>query len=460
MDTNYRGGPPGFVRTRLISTSSSPTSPTSTSNDTATHHELIWPEYSGNRLYQTLGNLFTTPKAGLVFPDLATGDALYVTGTTKLHFGADAAALIPRSNLVVSLVIDASRFVLAGLSFRAIQTDIPDISPYTPRLRVLANETGSSQSQPGPAKSTPVAALLSQTRLTPTISRFKFSLPGTVVWKPGQYVVLDFGAELAMGYAHMRDDDPRSLNDDFVRTFTVSSAPPEDKVSESQSQEASRPGKIRDTVFEVTMRRIRDGPVTEFLFKQGLGERRATAIPLEIGVLGFEGVFAFDLVAGLPTSTRLLYVASGVGITPLLAQMEMLVAAGLTNRLTLFWTLKVEDAAFALDVLDVLRGRSSHEQGETTGPTITLFITGSGTHGSGDGEAENEVIDQLTGKCSVVRRRFAETDFQAWRTAGEVSEKNEQREQVLLCANPSLTTLVQQWLTQIGVEARSEGFGY
>jgi len=463
MDTNYRGGPHGFVRTQLISSTSNTVISSSTSGNTATHHELIWPEYSGNRLYQTLGNLFTTPKAGLVIPDLATGDALYVTGTTTLHFGADAAALIPRSNLVVSLAITASRFVRTGLSFCALQTEDVDISPYTPRLRVLASEMGAAQSQRGITKNAPLATLLSQTRLSPTISRFRFSLPGTVTWKPGQYVVLDFSAELAIGYSHMRDDDPRSLNDDFVRTFTVSSTPPEEILPQSQSQESPRPVKAQNTVFEVTMRRIADGPVTDFLFRQSLGERRSTALPLEIGVLGFEGVFAFDVGARLAESSRLLYVASGVGITPLLAQMNMLAAAGLVGQLTLFWTLKVEDAGFALDVIDVLCGHNKRDGiGETTGPAVTLFITGNVAQDSVDGEGKNGEVSQLEEKCSVLRRRFVEHDFQAWREAGEVSEETEQvpAEQVLLCANPPLTTMVQQWLKQIGVEVRSEGFGY
>ena len=37
-------------------------------------------------------------------------------------------------------------------------------------------------------------------------------------------MALAFEDELSAGYSHMRDDDPRSLNDDYVRTFTVSSA--------------------------------------------------------------------------------------------------------------------------------------------------------------------------------------------------------------------------------------------
>ena len=102
MDTNHRGGPPGFVR--------------ALSDDTST--TLYWPEYSGNRLYQTLGNLQVTPLAGLCFPDFLTGDVLYVTGTTRILVGSDAADALPRSNLVVKLTVTAARLVTKGLPFQ------------------------------------------------------------------------------------------------------------------------------------------------------------------------------------------------------------------------------------------------------------------------------------------------------------------------------------------------------
>lgn len=42
---------------------------------------------------------------------------------------------------------------------------------------------------------------------------------------PGQYVALAFEDKLSAGYSNMRDDDLKSSNDDYVRTFTVSSSP-------------------------------------------------------------------------------------------------------------------------------------------------------------------------------------------------------------------------------------------
>ncbi|KAJ4306034.1 hypothetical protein N0V88_000829 [Collariella sp. IMI 366227] len=59
MDTNHRGGPAGFVRVV---------------RNTPDEVVLVYPEYSGNRLYQTLGNLHTNPLIGLAIPDYTTSN--------------------------------------------------------------------------------------------------------------------------------------------------------------------------------------------------------------------------------------------------------------------------------------------------------------------------------------------------------------------------------------------------
>lgn len=64
-DASHRGGNPGFVRV-------------------VTEHTLTWRDYSGNAMFNTLGNLETDARAGLFFPDFATGNALLATGTAKV----------------------------------------------------------------------------------------------------------------------------------------------------------------------------------------------------------------------------------------------------------------------------------------------------------------------------------------------------------------------------------------
>lgn len=119
MDTNHRGGPPGFLRVESNEESGA---------------VLYWPEYSGNRLYQTLGNLVINPLAGLCVPDFETGDMLYLTGKTEVLVGKDAAAVLARSNLCVKFTVTAARFVTGALPFRG---KMGERSPYSELTSVL-----------------------------------------------------------------------------------------------------------------------------------------------------------------------------------------------------------------------------------------------------------------------------------------------------------------------------------
>lgn len=70
IDTNHRGGNPGFLRAR---------SPTL----------LSWPDYAGNAMFGTLGNLYLNPRAGLLVPSWETGGLLQLTGTARVLWGTE-----------------------------------------------------------------------------------------------------------------------------------------------------------------------------------------------------------------------------------------------------------------------------------------------------------------------------------------------------------------------------------
>ena len=65
-DTSHRGGAPGFVQVQ----------------DGA----LWWPDYPGNNMFNTLGNLDVDSAAALLFPDFATGRALHLSGHATLRW--------------------------------------------------------------------------------------------------------------------------------------------------------------------------------------------------------------------------------------------------------------------------------------------------------------------------------------------------------------------------------------
>lgn len=390
MDTNHRGGPAGFVRAQQTSSGT---------------WELYWPEYSGNRLYQTLGNFRDTPQAGLFFGDLETGDALYLTGTTEVLIGSDAAGVLPRSNLAVKFCVTAARFVREALPFRG--TPIED-SPYNPKIRLLASEAPVVILGKDTSGSVNTATLMAKERITETIWRYKFSLTNPGTWKAGQWIALDFSSELDIGYSHMRDDDPLSINDDFTRTFTISSPP------------SPREGRSDDH-FEITARTV--GTVTGFLSKQrGDGS-------FETPIRGFGGEVAIEQGEGVITP----FVAGGVGITPLLAQLDALDI----DRLRIFWTLHIDDIGLAVDVLQTRPEAAK---------AVRLFFTGI------KGEVETDA------QASVDQLRQRGTAYELRRLQKEDLLEEDLSNRWHLCVSTRLRQTIEGWLA--GKELISEDFNF
>lgn len=379
MDTNHRGGPPGFVRIL--------------SND-ENSLELVYPEYSGNRLYQTLGNLMTTPKAGLVFPDFDTGNVLYVTGKTEILAGDKASSLIPHINLAVKITVEALRFVTDGLGFRGQEGER---SPYNPPVRYLAIEhklgVESNEKEIH-------AKLINKEVLTPSIGRYRFKLEKPSHWKPGQYAALSFQDELDMGYSHMRDDDPKSLNDDYLRTFTVS----------------SRQDALPENEFEMTIRTV--GAVSDYLFKHKL------RMPLEVPLQGFGGEFFLQQDTGETIS----FIAAGVGITPVLPQVHDLDLA----RFRLYWTIRADDLNLVLDTFERNPGLVK---------STVLFVTGSI-------KTKTEEWKKLAGSGALIqKRRIVKDDL-----AGDSAVR------WYLCTGPILRNSLLGWLD--GEKVLYEDFNY
>jgi predicted pyridoxine 5'-phosphate oxidase superfamily flavin-nucleotide-binding protein len=68
-DTSHRGGKPGFMEVVDGTT-------------------LRLPDYPGNSLFQSFGNLEVDPRLGLLIPDFATGNLLHLSGTAQVSWGA------------------------------------------------------------------------------------------------------------------------------------------------------------------------------------------------------------------------------------------------------------------------------------------------------------------------------------------------------------------------------------
>ncbi len=86
-DASHRGGNPGFVR--VVDAS-----------------RLAWPDYSGNRMFQTLGNLARDGRAGLLFIDFDTGRTLQLTGRATVDWDEKRARGFAGAERIVDFEID------------------------------------------------------------------------------------------------------------------------------------------------------------------------------------------------------------------------------------------------------------------------------------------------------------------------------------------------------------------
>lgn len=86
-DASHRGGSQGFV---------------------AVHDErrLSFPDYPGNSMFMTLGNVAANPRAGLLFIDWETGDTLQLTGRAVVDWSPERASAIPGAERVVDFAVD------------------------------------------------------------------------------------------------------------------------------------------------------------------------------------------------------------------------------------------------------------------------------------------------------------------------------------------------------------------
>ncbi|HEY5747249.1 MAG TPA: pyridoxamine 5'-phosphate oxidase family protein [Chryseolinea sp.] len=101
-DSSHRGGHPGFV-------------------EIVNDRQIRWPDYPGNNLYNTLGNLQVDAHCGLLFMDFDNNRILQMTGTAKL--------LTHNDQHVVEFTLTAMNDISDATPF---QWKFLNYSPYNP----------------------------------------------------------------------------------------------------------------------------------------------------------------------------------------------------------------------------------------------------------------------------------------------------------------------------------------
>ncbi len=87
MDASHRGGPAGFVR--VLSES-----------------RLVFPDYAGNNLFNTIGNLVMDPSVGLLFVDFENGHLLQISGKAMIDWNSPEIACHAGARRLVNIEVE------------------------------------------------------------------------------------------------------------------------------------------------------------------------------------------------------------------------------------------------------------------------------------------------------------------------------------------------------------------
>ncbi|KAG8155133.1 pyridoxamine 5'-phosphate oxidase family protein [Burkholderia catarinensis] len=269
-DVSHRGGMPGFVRV----------------DDART---LTTPDFSGNRFFNTLGNLQQDPRAGLLFVDFDSGDLLYLAARAEIVWDGPLVASFDGAQRVVRFHVREVRRMRAVLPFRWSAVE------RAPQFAAMA-ASGAAAAAPVPSASASawrplrIARIVDEAR---AIRSFHF--------EPADGGVLpayEAGQHLTLRVALPGGDAPS------VRSYTLSDAP-------------------GDAHYRITVKR--EGRVSAWLHDHAqAGMTLDAQMP--------RGRFTLDLASPRPA----VLVSAGIGITPMVAMLRRALADDRPSRRVVF----------------------------------------------------------------------------------------------------------------------------
>jgi ferredoxin-NADP reductase len=248
-----------------------------------------------------------------------------LTGRARILVGQDAQVLYPRVQRCVQVTIDDHLLRNDALPFR-LQTR--EFSPYNPMVpssqrRVINQENDKRIS----------ATLSNITRHTKDIATFHFTTSHPIHYIPGQYAVLDLSRFNTVEYA---SNNPQSLNDDYIRTWTISSAPRR-KINKSvsssplSSSSSSSLPPSQDTTgiedwqetseFTMTIKRKLGGALSNLLHDLILDDQHPFTVPL----VSTGGIFVLPSLSSVTQEkplSKIILISGGIGSTPFISMLR------------------------------------------------------------------------------------------------------------------------------------------
>lgn len=453
LGINIRGGKPGFLRitTELVANAR---------GEKGQRQVAYLPDYSGNRFMSSLGNIHSDKVAGVTVPLMQKGkpiDVVYLTGDAEVLIGQESMRVFPGVNTCVRIeltgylhVHDAVPLMPASFILGDGVEDSEDKgedaigwSPYNPPVRRLRSELASLH--PGPNADVSLEAPANEASIidfeehTSDLATITFRLSHPVKYHAGQHVILDCGSLLdaeVKEYRHMADKygGERELNDTGLRTWTISSAP--------------RCSNIAEHELKVSMRRVETGLITPKLFDVA---KKAKEGKLEVmlPVLGVGGDFVLPSVGS--GGRTVLWVASGVGVTPFLAFLQALANSKESGwEITMILAVRRAEAAPMLQLVRKAIAADSAASPASRYPVgdLNLYIVSAGLEDQ-DNLTESEVFP-ATFHVSVTRHSVRLSPELLLSIASEGPTDDKREMEAWVCGPPSLEASVLRTLEKAG----------
>ena len=268
-DVSHRGGKPGFVRVEDDRT-------------------FVFPDFSGNNHFNTVGNILLNPKAGFLFVDFEAGDLVYMTGAAEIVWEGPQVRAFTGAERLLRFRAEQVIRVEGSLPLRF------EFGEYSPML----DHTGS----------------WAQTAETIAADKERNNFVSYEVFdiKPESDTISSFYLRRSDGKAPASYEAGQFLpirvtipgqDERATRTYTVSDAPNADYYRLSIKREGG------------------DALVSNFLHDQ------ATA-GFHLEAMAPRGKFVLDQSSDRPV----VLVSGGVGITPMIAMTNFIINEGLRTR--------------------------------------------------------------------------------------------------------------------------------
>ncbi|MGN6527667.1 MAG: 2Fe-2S iron-sulfur cluster-binding protein [Burkholderiaceae bacterium] len=262
VDVSHRGGRPGFVGVE----------------QDADGEWLVIPDFAGNQFFNTLGNLLASGRAGLLFPDFETGDVLQLSGAAEVVFEGPRVAAFPGAERLWRVRPERVVRRRGALRWRGA---VDEASPFVePTGTWLEARAAAAAAAPSGWRAFEVARVVDEAASVRSFHLRPVDASGAVAGEAGMHVVLRLPGE---------DGGPP-----LVRSYSLSRLPA-------------------------------DGMLRISVKADGAGSRafhRRLVSGARVELRGPQGEFTLAPGPARPV----VLVSAGIGITPMLAMAEHLVA--------------------------------------------------------------------------------------------------------------------------------------